>query len=294
MRPEIVTAVAKAAKLPFRGMIDASQALYAPFHKQAPFQGVEIARDQHYGLHERHRLDVFSEPRHSAKKPVLVYVHGGSFVGGDKSIAGGIYYDNVGVWAVRNGFVGVTMTYRRAPEATFPAGAEDISAALQWLDTEISNFGGDPDAIFLLGQSAGATHVATYIAQPPAALQAVRPVAGVVLLSGVYSFPVNDPATENARSYLGAAATNGVDLIPCFTAAAVPSIVSISELDPPQFHAQAKALIDALYEREARVPDVLYLPHHNHISQITHLGSEGTDDVVLSERLADFMRTHSV
>src|SRR5699024_577144 len=62
-----------------------SNALMAPFHDTEPYAGVRVDRDREYGSHERHRLDVFApEATASGPRPVVVFVHGGSFVGGDK------------------------------------------------------------------------------------------------------------------------------------------------------------------------------------------------------------------
>jgi len=65
----------------------------------------------------------------------------------------------------------------------------------------------------------------------------------------------------------------------------------VSELDPPMFHQQAKALADAIFAQTKRFPNVLFLPRHNHISQIAHLNAAGTGDRLLSDRLAEFINT---
>ena len=93
-----------------------------------------------------------------------MFVHGGGFVRGDKHIPGSPQYDLVGAWAVRHGYVGVTMTYRLAPGHVWPAGAEDVAAAVGWLQRNIAAYGGDPGKIVVAGNSAGAVHVASYVA----------------------------------------------------------------------------------------------------------------------------------
>ena len=108
----------------------ASRDIFAPLHETPPHDGVDIVRDARYGPHERHRLDVF-RPAEGRDLPVVVFVHGGGFVAGDKSTAGTPYYDNVGLWAARSGMVGVTMNYRLAPEHRWPSGAQDVGAAVQ-------------------------------------------------------------------------------------------------------------------------------------------------------------------
>ena len=142
--------------------IQAVRELYTPFQEIEPFDQVGVFRDQAYGAHPRQQLDVFAPDGIAEPRPVLIFVHGGGFVGGERHAAGTPFYDNVGVWAARNGFVGVTMSYRLAPDFMFPAGPDDIGGAIAWVRENIAAHGGDPGAIVLLGQSAGASHVAAY------------------------------------------------------------------------------------------------------------------------------------
>ena len=127
----------------------ATAALYAPLHRLPPYPGVRIARDLHYGPAERNRLDIFTaEPAAAAAQPVLLFVHGGGFVGGDKHDPGTPFHDNIGAWAARQGMVGVTMTYRLAPQAPWPAGAEDVATAVRWVRDNIGEHGGDPARLY--------------------------------------------------------------------------------------------------------------------------------------------------
>src|SRR5262249_18035492 len=80
-------------------MVAASMQLYAPLHSGVD-SDITVRRDHRYGPHERHRLDLFI-PREltSAPRAVLLFVHGGGFVRGDKMTPGSPFYDNVGYWA---------------------------------------------------------------------------------------------------------------------------------------------------------------------------------------------------
>src|SRR6478609_7209656 len=109
----------------------------------APDPATTVTRDHQYGPHKRNRLDTFAAPG-LKNAPVVIYVHGGGFVQGDKNNPGSPFYDNVGHWAVANGMLGVTMTYRLAPAATYPSGVEDLSAAVNWVRAHAAEHGGDP------------------------------------------------------------------------------------------------------------------------------------------------------
>ncbi|MGH9563763.1 MAG: alpha/beta hydrolase, partial [Terracidiphilus sp.] len=161
--------------------------LFTPLHERAPFADVDIMRDQRYGTDERNRLDVF-QPKSSAagSRPVIVFVNGGGFIGGDKSMPNAPFYDNVGAWAVRHGLVGVNITYRLAPQHPWPAGSEDLAAALVWIRSKIAEHGGDPARIYVMGQSAGGAHVANFLAHGRFASPAREALAGAILVSGLY------------------------------------------------------------------------------------------------------------
>jgi len=135
-------------------------ALYVPLQQKEPYPDVKIERDVKYGAADRNLLDIFMPETASPARPVLIYVHGGGFVAGNKRTPGSPFNDHVMLWAVKNGFVGVNMTYRLAPQATWPAGSEDLAAAIQWVSDKIGERGADPARIYMMGHSAGAIHVA--------------------------------------------------------------------------------------------------------------------------------------
>src|SRR5688500_14780082 len=144
------------------GMLGGTNKLFAELNAGID-PATKVTGDVSYGPDERNRLDVFARDG-LAGAPVLVFVHGGGFVMGDKHTEGSPFYSNVGDYAARQGWVGVTMTYRLAPAHKFPSGAEDVALVVQWLRDNVARYGGDPARIVLSGQSAGAAHVASYVA----------------------------------------------------------------------------------------------------------------------------------
>ncbi len=102
-------------------------------------------------LHHEGLLDVYSrEYRPGSKRPVLLYVHGGSWSIGSKEVA----YPFPRIAAER-GFVVVNINYRLAPKFPMPAGFIDVKRAIVWIKCNIDAFGGDPDFIIVSGDSAG-------------------------------------------------------------------------------------------------------------------------------------------
>jgi triacylglycerol lipase len=271
-------------------VLAASHAMYAPFHERAPYVGIRVDRDVAYGSHPRQRLDVFRsvEPGSGPPRPVVVFVHGGGFVGGDKHRPASPYHDNVAVWAVRRNLVGVTMTYRLAPEFGWPAGTEDVAAALGWVRGNIGAHGGDPDRIHLMGTSAGAVHAASYLARPEFQSPDGPEVASASLLSGAYDLPSFDH--DRLRPYYGDDPRRYAELSPLrgLIESPVPVLYVVAEFDPPAAQRQAAALVEAYTRRHGRWPAVLRLTGHNHFTITAHLNT--SDDELGRHVLAEIAR----
>lgn len=82
--------------------------------------------------------------------PVVVLLHPGAFQSGDSSMEAG-YAQAL----VDQGIAAAAVNYRLSGEATFPAGAQDVKAAVRWLRANAATYGLDPDNIGAWGQSAG-------------------------------------------------------------------------------------------------------------------------------------------
>ena len=253
-----------------------SWALLTPYHEKAGYTAPRIERDLRYGPHERHRLDVHSldgprggESARGPRAPVVVFAHGGGFVRGDKHDPGTPRYDLFGAWAVRHGYVGVTMTYRLAPEFTWPSGAEDVAAAVAWIRANIAAHGGDPDRIVVTGNSAGAAHVASYIAGHAGASPDPE-VRGAALLSGLYRIRAPKPG-EPEHAYYGPDPDPAADSLPGLLASGVPLLFSVAENDPPAFQREAAAVVAAWSDKHGAVPDLVWVEGHNHMSTIASL-----------------------
>lgn len=268
--------------------IMATRALYAPLVSRPADVGATVERDQAYGPDARQRLDVFHRREAGGQLPVVVFVHGGGFVQGDKGGPDAPFYNNIGAWAVRAGFVGVTMTYRLAPAHKWPAGSEDVDSAVRWLVANVQRFGGSPQRIVLVGTSAGATHIAGYFAGHGRASGAASRVAGAVFLSGIYRFGSDDVDPHNDE-YFGPDLARRSEFSTVATLATLrtPCLFTINENDPPPWHRQVAVLVEACVNATGRYPRVLYLEGHNHVSNVMQLSSPGD---TLGEPLARFVR----
>jgi acetyl esterase/lipase len=270
-----------------------SWALLTPYHEKAGYAAPRIVRDLRYGEHPRHRLDIHAGGIHAGGgpaaglAPVIVFVHGGGFVAGDKHTPGTPRYDLVGAWAARHGWVGVTMTHRLAPEFKWPAGAQDVAAAVAWLRANAASYGGDPDRIIVTGNSAGAAHVACYVAgHGGGSLDGVR---GAALLSGIYEARAARPG-EPEHSYYGPDPGPETASLPGLLSSPVPLLFSVAERDGPAFHAAAASLVTAWLHQHGTTPHLVWVEGHNHMSTI---GSLTIDEPALGIPLARFVDRHT-
>lgn len=271
-------------------VIGASMALYAGRLPASPAAACAVNADIAYGPDARHRLDVYTggaEP--AAARPVLVYVHGGGFIGGDKALPDSPFYANIAAWAVTKGLIGVAMTYRLAPAHPWPAGSDDVAAAVAWLRSNIGAYGGDPDRIFLIGQSAGAAHVAGYLA---AADPAAPRVAGGIMLSGLYD------VTSLAKGplelqYFGTDDAMSVrqSSLDGLIASPVPMLFTVAEHDPPTFQKQAALLVERWFAAKGALPRLLCLPDANHMTGALAIG--GSADLGLGREISAFVTRFS-
>ena len=153
-------------------------------------------------------LDVY-RPRAAGEKtlPVIVSVHGGGWVYGDRE-----RYQYYCMDLARRGFAVVNFTYRLAPEHPFPGAVEDTNAVFAWLAAHAGDYGADMDRLFMAGDSAGAQLACQYAAMATdpsyAALfdLAVPPIRfrAVALNCGQYRVPPEREWIESNYATLGA------------------------------------------------------------------------------------------
>ena len=161
--PEVTAKVRALGPVQNNETIESARALYGPLQPALGPQ-ILVKADLAYGPDKRQKLDVFAPAQKPAQSvPVVVFFHGGAYIRGDKTTPGTPFYQNIAAFWVRNGMVGVNATYRLAPQHQWPTAAQDVATAATWVRANIPAYGGDTNRIVLMGHSAGASHVATYI-----------------------------------------------------------------------------------------------------------------------------------
>ena len=287
MPPEIAKKLAELGRV-----IDpeATAKLYAPLQPTEPYFGVRIERDLKYGPAARNLLDIFMPQNVTSGRPVLIFVHGGAFIGGNKRrTPESPFYDNIMLWAVKNGFIGVNMTYRLAPQFPWPAGAQDIASAVEWVSKEIAERGGDPARIYLMGHSAGAMHVASYVSHPEFYKVKNGGLKGAIMISAIYDLTAA-PLTDPEKAYFGNDASHYANesSLPGLLKTTIPLMAVSSELDMPGFVKQLDHFKDAACKRPAGCARIVMLPQHNHMSEVYSIN---TADTRLTDSILEFVKT---
>ena len=296
--------------------------IYRPLHANPPYAGVNIMRDVSFGADPKNVLDVFSPEKGGGSRPVLIYVSGGA---GNK-IQGGpngdVFYDNIMLWAVKNGMVGVNMQ-RRAGEA-WDDPAKDVSLVVQWVEQNISKHKGNPGRVFIWSQSAGNAPVATYIGHPELYGPKGVGLKGAIFMSspGFNILPATPPPGQGAGGPCGqpngappggaAPAARGAGRgdgkgggggrgrgaqpdaatqlarsnLPGLIKSNLPFIVSTAELDPPNVIAFATTFKEELC-KAGRCPTVLTFKDHSHISEVM---SPDTADTSVTAPILKWMK----
>ena len=155
----------------------------APIRAKAKlYPGVSIVRDAKFGPDAKDVVDIFYGDKGAAKRPVFIYVPGGA---GNKieqqDREANAFYDNIGRWGVKHGFVVVTV--QRHPGKEWDDGGRDIAAAVDWTKAHVAKYHGDGTRMVMATHSAGTLPVGVYVGHADRWPHGVQ-IKGVVYMSG--------------------------------------------------------------------------------------------------------------
>jgi acetyl esterase/lipase len=108
------------------------------------------------GLSPAQQLDVYLPEEGDGPFPVILHIHGGAFAIGSKRDI------HVNTWlrGLERGYAVVGVGYRLSGEAVFPAGLQDVKAAVRWIRAHGGEYGLDADRVAACGGSSGANYAA--------------------------------------------------------------------------------------------------------------------------------------
>lgn len=251
----------------------AGTAAYAPLpNMEAIAEQVDVTKDVIYHDSENSSLDIYAPKNAEEPLPVILWIHGGGYVGGSKDSR-----QPYGMALAHSGYVVANMDYALAPERQYPGPILQANAALEFLQRHAAEFGGDMTRVFIGGDSAGAqiaSQVSAVISNSELAgamdIQPAIPndvLRGAVLFCGLYNmetvratgFPNIDvfltayTGTDPFESFPDIAQLSTVNHI---TADYPPVFISVGDADP--FSSQSQELVNVLDSHEVPVNAVFF------------------------------------
>lgn len=239
---------------------------------------VHMENDLSYdSAHQEGNLDIIAPKEFSGKLPVIFWVHGGAFLGGDKSDI-----TEYAVQVASKGFIVVNMNYELAPSAIYPTPLYQVEEAYQFIEKNAEAYGIDMDRLYFAGDSAGAQIISQFVnvqveeeySNLIGIVGSVSPdqIAGVLLFCGPYdvskfgdlsdSFLINFLFDRVGWAYIGERDWGSSDQV---KQASVIDHVSahfpptfITDGNTGSFEEQGLELADKLNKNDVEIVDVFY------------------------------------
>jgi acetyl esterase/lipase len=258
-----------------------------------PDEGFALTRGIAYGEAARQQLDVYvpsgAGRAEAAPAKVVVFLYGGGWKSGSRD-----YYRFVGEAFASRGYVTVIPDYRVYPEVRFPTFVEDAARAVDWVTGNIGRFGGDADAIFLAGHSAGA-HIAALLATDERYLveAGVDPgvIAGLVGLAGPYAF---DPFRYDSTRAVFAGLDGPEPMQPVtFVDAKVPPMLLLHGADDTTVYpVNSRKMAEAIEAAGGQV-ERIEVPDTGHVGVVLALASLFREKGGILDRIDRFIARHA-
>jgi len=243
---------------------------WGKFYRTADAKTMEVRKelrnelDVAYGQDPKQRLDLYFPVHKASNAPVLLFLHGGGFREGDRK-----QYGYVAEPFAKQGIITVVASYRLTPAFAHPAQPDDAKAAVAWIYRNIARRGGNPNAIYISGHSAGAILTADIgvdlswldgMKIPRSAVRGIVPISGPYDLAGYKELEQYIPTPAAAAS---ASAIRHVN------APAPVAIVAYGSLES-RFAATSSDLVKALAAKGAKA-SLLVLDGKDHAGTVWDL-----------------------
>ena len=206
----------------------------------------------------KQKLDLYL-PKGKSGFPVFVFVHGGSWSSGDKSL-----YVPIGNMLAKRGIGVAIPSYRLMPANPHPAQIEDAASAWAWVAKNIADRGGDVKRLYLGGHSAGG-HLAALLALDRSFLErhgvSTESIRGVAALSGVYDMRTLSMFGKSDAERKQASPVEFVHRD------APPFVITYCQWDYLYLPLQAKEFASKLRESFVAAK-LVYVPGESHISEV--------------------------
>lgn len=224
--------------------------------------------DARYGTGPRQLADLFPAKRPGA--PIVLFFHGGFWRALAKE-----YVRHVAVPLAEAGIAAVLPNYDLCPQVSLATVVDQARQALLWTRLQALRLNGDPDRIFIAGNSAGAHLAAMLMAEDWTRHGLARsPIAGAILVTGIYDLRPVLRIQVNDDTRL--APEDVPPLSPQFRPmrAPAPAVVAVGGDEPPLWIEQSRRFAAKLTQAGGKA-ELMVLPGLNHFSITASLGDAG-------------------
>jgi acetyl esterase/lipase len=232
---------------------------------------------------DKNLLDLYI-PRGRKGFPVLLFIHGGSWVQGSKEDLA-----KLGMSFARHGLGVAVVNYRLSPQVRHPAHIQDVASAFAWIRANLARYGGRTDQIFVSGHSAGG-HLAALLGSDESYLKAEHlsfaDLGGVIPIGGEYDIrpgrwpEVFGDGTDHSRDPSPSHHIDGKR---------PPFLILSAEHDSPGVRRQSDELCSALRARSSEAASIV-IKNRGHASIVHEISNPG--DVTRATILA-FIERHA-
>lgn len=256
-------------------------------------------KDLAYGDDKKQKLDLYM-PKDAKNTPVLMWIHGGGWKMGDRAMFG-----QLGQRFAENGIGCAVISYRLTPAVQHPEHVKDGAAAFAWLHANVNKYGGNPDRLFVSGQSAGG-HLTALLTLNTKYLDDLKvpadAIKGSIPMSGLYSIPAlkrEIPGMKMFKDAFGSDPDTCKDASPVeFVKNAKAPMLVITEADEDGggegvpasalIRLQTRQLQKALDEAGFKSATFIDAKDRNHVSIVTKLS--GKEDDPTRTAMVDFIK----
>jgi arylformamidase len=246
--------------------IDVYRTQYSELSKQVTNIGQPLL-DAAYGSDPLQKMDIFPAPNGAA--PIIVYIHGGYWLRGDKTpyrFPAKVFNAAGATW--------ITLNYRLAEQVKLGDMVSDVRNAIAWIYNNAEDFGSDASRIFVVGSSAGG-HLAGMLAADGWAEEYGLPgnvIKGAASMSGLYDL---EPFLHTSqKDYLNLSESDALQHSPIknLPRKDLPMLISWSGKETDEFQRQSKHYA-ALCKSNGNAVGTIFYPDHNHFSLTQELKS---------------------
>lgn len=232
---------------------------------------------------DKDKLDIYL-PLGATNAPVVVYFHGGGLLLGDKSLG-----QVVAKRLLAQGIGLVSANYRLSPGVMHPAHVQDAAAATAWVYNNISEYGGNPQQLYVSGHSAGA-YLAALLALDPQHLarhqMSLDNIRGAIPISPFLY--VEETAKDRPKTVWGEVPLDwlAASVTPHIGTGKPPMLLLYADGDDDWRRAQNEKLARELTMVGNRHVQAVELPDRDHRSLIAEINAE---DDQIGPRVASFI-----